>query len=153
MYVGLTPGNIPYAVALARELHSLGVFGRQGPEFNWDFCTQSFIECANDRRAYARFAVNDQNEYVGGIVAHLAPFFFSPEVMAVEDALYVKEDVPKRAATAAMLVKGLVEWASSNNAVLVQTGDIAAIDSHAVYRFYTQIGFEKFGVVYQKRLR
>lgn len=150
--MALVPGNIPYCVALARELHGKGIFGRQGPEFNWDYCTQSFIECANDRRAYARFAVNDENEYVGGIVAHLAPFFFSPELMAIEDALYVKEGVPGRAKTGLMLVRGLCEWAHGVGAVLVQTGDIAAIDSHAVYRFYTHAGFEQFGTVYQKRL-
>jgi len=152
MYVALTPGNIPYCVELARELHALGVFGRQGPPFDWDYCTATFIDVAQDRNSYARFAVNEDNQYVGGVVAHLTPFFFSPHQMVIEDALYVKEGTPKRASVGLMLLRGLEAWAQSCKAVLVQTGDIASIDSHAVYRFYIHAGFEKFGTVYQKRL-
>ena len=151
MYVAMVPGNIPYCVELARELHSLGVFGRQGPEFNWDYCTQQFIRVAESKECYARFAVSDNHEYVGGVVGHLDSFMFSPQLMGLEDALYVKSGTPNRAKVAKMLMKGFTDWAFSNGAVLVQTGDIAAIDSHAVYRFYMQMGFEKFGVVYQKR--
>jgi hypothetical protein len=147
----MVPGNVPYCVALARELHSLGVFGRQGPEFDWDFCTQQFTRVANNKQCYARFAVSDNNEYVGGVMGHLDCFMFSPQLMGLEDALYVKQTTPNRAAVGAMLLRGFCDWCFSNGAVLVQTGDIAAIDSHAVYRFYMHNGFEKFGVVYQKR--
>jgi Acetyltransferase (GNAT) family len=151
MYVAMVPGNIPYCVELARELHSKGVFGRQGPEFDWDYCTAQFIRVAESRSCYARFAVSDNNEYVGGVVGHLDSFMFSSQLMGLEDALYVKEDTPHRAAIGSALLKGFTDWCFHMGAVLVQTGDIAAIDSYAVYKFYMHNGFEKFGVVYQKR--
>jgi len=152
-YVAMVPGNVSYCVALAKELHTLGTFGRQGPEFDWDWCVKQCHRILSSRNYYGRFAVDDSGTYVGGLMGHLDSFMFSPKLMALEDAFYVRAGTPKRAQVGAMLMKGFCEWAFGNGAVLVQTGDIAAIDSHAVYRFYMQMGFEKFGVVYQKRLK
>lgn len=147
----LTLETVPHAVALARELHGLGTFGRHGPEFDWDFCIQQFMRVESNPRYYARFATDDEHDaFIGGVVGHLDTFFFSPKRMALEDAWYVREGVKGRTKIAVTLMRGFMAWAlDDNQAVLVQTGDIAAIDSYAVDNIYRHLGFERFGTVYK----
>ena len=142
--------NIPYCVALAKELHGLGTFGRNGPEFDWDFCTSQFIDVCRNGEYFHRFAVDSDGIYVGGVIGHVMPFIFSPKLMAVEDAWYVREGAEDRTKTAVILMRSFVRWAFDEmNVVLVQTGDIAAIDSMAVDNLYRHLGFKRFGTIYK----
>jgi ribosomal protein S18 acetylase RimI-like enzyme len=146
----LTLEIIPHAVALAKELHGFGTFGQNGPAFDWDFCINQFMWVERNPRYYAHFAANDEGVYVGGVVGHVDTFFFSPEYMALEDAWYVREGVTDRTKIAVKLMRGFMGWALDDmKAVLVQTGDIAAINSLAVDSIYRHLGFERFGTVYK----
>jgi hypothetical protein len=70
--------------------------------------------------------------------------------MALEDAWYVREGTENRTKIAIVLMRGFVSWAlDTMKAVLVQTGDIAAIDSLAVDNIYRHLGFKRFGTVYK----
>lgn len=148
--VKLDAYTVPYAVQLAKELHGLGVFGRTGPDFDWDFTVGQFVKTLRSPYYYTRFAVDDDDVFVGGVVGHVDTFFFSPVLMALEDAWYVREGVENRTKIAVMLMRGFIGWALDEmKAVLVQTGDIAAIDSHAVDNIYRHLGFTRFGTVYK----
>ena len=149
-YVKMDEFNIPHCVAVAKELHGLGTFGRNGPEFDWDFCTHQFIDVCRDGDYYHRFAVTDDGVFVGGVIGHVMPFMFSPKIMAVEDAWYVREGVEDRTKAAVVLMRGFVSWSLDEmGAVIVQTGDIATIDSVAVDNLYRHLGFKRFGTIYK----
>lgn len=149
-YVPMDENNIPYCVAVAKELHGLGTFGRHGPEFDWDFCTAQFIDVCRSKDYYNRFAVDSDGVFIGGVVGHVMPFIFSPKLVAIEDAWYVREGAEDRTKAAVVLMRGFVKWALDEmDAVLVQTGDIAAIDSVAVDNLYRHLGFKRFGTIYK----
>jgi hypothetical protein len=146
----LSMENLPYGVAIARELHSLGTFGQNGPAFDWDFAFLRFRNVCADPHGYMRMAVADDGVYVGAICGHVYPFMFSPRLQGIEDGLYVREGTPKRASIAMNLVRGFIDWClDEKGALLVQTGDIAAINSHAVDTLYRHMGFTRFGTVYK----
>jgi hypothetical protein len=70
--------------------------------------------------------------------------------MALEDAWYVREGAEDRTKTAVYLMKAFIGWGLDDmKAVLIQTGDIASINSHAVYSLYKHLGFKRFGTVYK----
>jgi ribosomal protein S18 acetylase RimI-like enzyme len=105
--------------------------------------------CIDDVNYYFRMA-RDDTGYVGAVCGSVAPFFFSPSLMGVEDAWYVREGTPNRAAIAMRLMRGFVDWClDDKGAVLVQTGDIASIDTLAVDTLYRRMGFTRFGTVYK----
>lgn len=147
--VPLRLDNAANATGLAEELHRLGTFGENGPAFDWDFTLRTMMRVESSPEYYFRLAKQD-DIFVGAVVGHVDTFFFSPALMALEDAWYVREGVPNRTKIAVMLMRGFVAWAlDKKHAVLVQTGDIASIDSHAVYALYQHMGFKKFGTVYK----
>ena len=48
------------------------------------------------------------------------------------------------------LMRGMMHWAIDEcKAVLLQTGDIASIDTVAVWALYNRLGFTRFGAVYK----
>lgn len=149
-FVQMDADNIPYCVAVAKELHGLGTFGQNGPEFDWDFCTYQFIDVCKDSTFFHRFAIDSSGNYVGGLIGHVLPFMFSPRLMALEDAWYVRDGAEDRTKTAVTMMRQFINWAfDEKNAVLVQTGDIASIDSVAVDNIYRHLGFKRFGTVYK----
>ena len=141
--------NLSYAVALARELHGLGKFGEIGPPFDWDTTRRNFTGICLSPNGYFCLAVDDDGTYVGAVCGRVYPFIFSPRLFGLEDAWYVREGTPKRAAIASTLMRGFVNWClDEKGAVLVQTGDVAAIHSHAVDTLYRHLGFKRFGTIY-----
>lgn len=147
--VPLTLDNIPYAVGLARELHALGVFGHDGPEFNWDFCTGTMLMALKDPSYYFRLALVEGN-FVGAVCGKVVPFYFSPKLMGIEDAWYVREGTPKRASIGISLMRGFVSWClDDRGAVLVQSGDVAGIRTVGVDALYRHMGFTRFGTIYK----
>src|SRR5262245_11576631 len=102
--------NIPQCVALARELHNLGTFGYNGPEFDWDYCTAQFIRVCKSPNFFHMFAIDEDERYIGGMIGHVETFMFNPKLMAVEDAWYVREGVKDRAKIAKHLMQSFVNW-------------------------------------------
>ena len=148
-YERLTSSNLAYVAQLGKELYELGAFGQCGPEFDWDFTIRRLEHARNDPNRYLCFAINDDDIFVGGVFGHLECFFCSPKLMAIEDGWYVRAGTPERAKTAMHLMNGFVQWAYANNALLVQSGDIADINSYAVDTLYRHMGFTRFGSIYK----
>jgi len=149
-YVGLTLENIPYAAQLGKELYELGSFGIIGPTFDWDYTIRSLMHARTDPNRYLEFAVDDDGIFVGGVFGHVDAFFCSPKLLGIEDGWYVREGTPSRAKVAMTLMRNFVDWClDERGAVLVQTGDVAAIHSHAVDTLYRHMGFTRFGTIYK----
>jgi hypothetical protein len=141
--------NLSYAVGLAKELHGLGCFGRDGPEFDWDYCRATMLSVMRDPHYYFRLALDDTG-YVGAVCGKVTTFYFSPKLMGVEDAWYVREGTKKRAATGIALMRGFVSWClDTQHAELVQSGDVAGIRTVAVDALYRHMGFTRFGTIYK----
>lgn len=149
MIVPLDMENLSYAVGLAKELHGLGCFGRDGPEFDWDYCRSTMLGVMHDPNYYFRLALDDTG-YVGAVCGKVVTFYFSPRTMGVEDAWYVREGTKKRAAIAMKLMQGFVDWCFGiHDAELVQSGDVAGIRTVAVDALYRHMGFTRFGTIYK----
>ena len=80
--VPLDMENLSYAVGLAKELHGLGCFGRDGPEFDWDYCRSTMLGVMHDPNYYFRLALDDTG-YVGAVCGKVVTFYFSPELWAL----------------------------------------------------------------------
>ena len=145
----LDQNNLAYAVGLARELHGLGTFGTSGPAFDWDFCARTMVHNMHNSFAYFMLA-RDDTGYVGAVVGHVEPFFFSPKLLGIEQAWYVREGTPRRAAIGMQLMRGFVNWCIDEmQATEVQSGDIAGIRTVGVEALYKRLGFTRYGVIYR----
>lgn len=143
-------GNVAYAVQLGRELIEAGTFGLNGPPFEWDYalaCTRNLMRLDT---YYLRLAYNDDGAPCGFVFGHVAPFYHSPKLCAYEDGWFVRPGTKGRTKIAFLLMRGFVSWAlDERRALLVQSGDIASIDSWAVDAAYKKLGFKRFGSVYK----
>lgn len=147
-YVKLDTHNLAYAVGLAKELHALGTFGRDGPEFDWSHCRRTMLGVMNDPNCYFMLA-RDGSGYVGAVCGKVVTFYFSPKLMGIEDAWYVREGTPRRAAIGVRLMRGFVGWCFDRGAVIVQSGDVAGIRTVGVDALYRHMGFTRFGTIYK----
>ena len=142
--------EVAYLVQLGRELVAAGTFGSDGPEFDWNYTLMNTKRTLDLPDYYIRMAWDDDNMPCGFVAGHLTPFFFSPRLMAVEDGWFVRAGTKDRAKIAMRLMKGMMAWAIDEcKAVLLQTGDIASIDTVAVWALYNRLGFTRFGAVYK----
>lgn len=148
-YEMLSRNNLPYAVAIAKELHALGAHNVIGPPFDWDYAYRTFTYVCDSPNNYMQLAVDDDGVYVGAVCGHVDQFMFSPRYFGSEDGWYVREGTPKRAAVAVRLMRGFIDWCDSKHVLYVQTGDIADIHSHAVDTLYRHMGFKRFGTMYR----
>lgn len=141
--------NLAYAVGLAKELHGLGTFGRDGPEFDWNYCMAVLGSTITQPDYYFHLAKVDDT-YVGAVCGRVIPFHFSPRLLGIEDAWYVREGTEKRASIGMKLMMGFVKWCiDDNKAIMVQSGDIAGIRSVAVHALYRHMGFTRYGTLYK----
>jgi hypothetical protein len=144
------PDEVAYLVRLGQELVAAGTFGTDGPAFDWNYTLMSTKRVLDLPDYYIRMAWDDDNMPCGFVAGHLTPFFFSPRLMAVEDGWFVRAGTKDRAKIAMRLMKGMMAWAIDEcKAVLLQTGDIASIDTVAVWALYNRLGFTRFGAVYK----
>jgi hypothetical protein len=147
--VEVDESNVGYAVGLGKELVSASVFGQTGPAFDWGYTLAALRHTAGNPTYFVRLSRTDDGEYTGFVGGHLSPFFFSPERMAIEDAWYVREGTPNRTVVALTLMRAFVLWATEQDAIMVQSGDIANINSVATDALYKRLGFERFGTAYK----
>ena len=145
----MQPDEIAYLVQLGRELVAAGTFGTDGPAFDWNYTLMGTKRVLDLPDYYIRMAWDDDNMPCGFVAGHLTPFFFSPRLMAVEDGWFVRAGTKDRAKIAMRLMRGMMQWSDDKGAVLLQTGDIASIDTVAVWALYNRLGFTRFGAVYK----
>jgi len=144
----VTPKNIAYVVGLGRELQQMGSLN--DVLFDWDYTLRSTARAAADPDYYIRVAMDEDATYCGFVGGHMTPFFFSPRMMGVEDAWFVRPLTKQRTKIAVTLMRGLVTWAlDTKGGVMLQSGDIASIDTVAVDSIYRHIGFRRYGTIYK----
>ena len=148
--VPFTEENVSYAVQLGRELVAAGTFGVTGPEFDWDYTMATTRYLMGLDSYYLRLAYDGNDVACGFVAGHVNPFYFSPKLTATEDAWFVRPGTLERTKIAVKLMRGFVAWAlDERGALLVQSGDIASIDTLAVDSIYKHMGFTRFGTVYK----
>ena len=147
--VSLNPDTLPYAVGLAKELHAIGTFGRDGPSFDWQFCMGTMQAAMVDPNYYMRLALDDTG-YVGAVAGKVTPFYFNPAMLGIEDAWFVREGTASRAAVAVRLMRGFVNWCiDEKGALIVQSGDVAGTRTVGVDALYRRMGFTRFGTIFK----
>lgn len=148
--VPFTEENVAHAVQLGRELVAAGTFGSDGPEFDWEYTLEATRFLMGLDRYYLRIAYDNADAPCGFVAGHVQPFYFSPKLGAFEDAWFVRPDTQGRTKIAVALMRGFVSWAlDERGALLVQSGDIASIDTLSVDSLYKHMGFKRFGTVYK----
>jgi hypothetical protein len=141
--------NVAYCVALCKELMELSSFKTMGYEFDWQFTMQAMQRFSVRHDCYLYMSQLDDGEYTGFVGGHVEPFFFSPRLFGLENAWYVRKLSQGRTIAAIRLMRGFMKWATEEHGVtLIQSGDVAAINSIAVDRLYRHLGFKRFGVIY-----
>ena len=147
--VPLRHSNLAHAVGLAEEMHKLSSFAESGPAFNWGHCRATMLYSMQHPDYYFMLAVED-NEYVGAVCGQVVPFYFSPELLGLEQAWYVRDGTKNRASIGAKLMHGFVDWClDEKHAVMVQSGDVAGIRTVGVDALYRHMGFTRYGAVYR----
>jgi hypothetical protein len=148
--VPVAQDEVAYLVQLGKELVEAGSFGITGPDFDWDYTMKSTRDLLGRADYYIRMAYDDNDRPCGFVAGHVAQFYFSPKILAYEDAWFVREGTPSRAKIAIGLMRGLMHWAlDAQGALLLQSGDIASINSTAVWELYKHMGFTHFGAIYK----
>ena len=109
--VPLTIGNVVNATQLAQEMHRLTAYAQEGPPFDWTYMRNSFTAMVHAPNQFCMLAQDEQGEYIGGVMGRVEPHFFSPELLGIEEAWYVREGVLNRAKTAMELMRAFVHWA------------------------------------------
>lgn len=140
--------NVPYAVGLCEELHGLGSYNHIAFDraHNYGVCANA----ATSQDWFCRIAQDDEGIYTGFVAGYVSPFVFSPKLLAVESAWYVRKGSQMRTRVAVQLMRQFVDWAiNDRKAVHVQTGDVAHIDSLAVDALYRHLGFQRAGTIYK----
>ena len=142
--------NVAYAVQLCKELWAAGTFGVNGPDFDWDYTIAGMRNIVDDPSFYLRLAYDDDDAPCGFVGGNVVQFWFNPKVAAYEQAWFVREGTKGRTKIAVKLMRGFLDWAfDEKGALLVQSGDIASIDSIAVDSLYKHLGFKRYGSVYK----
>ena len=148
--VPVDESNIAYCVQLGRELVEMAHIDDGAPAFDWDYTMATTRAVLQRDDYYIRMAVDEDGTHFGYVGGHVEPFYFSPRVFGVENSWYVREAHPMRTRAGMELMRRFVRWAiDEKNAVMVQSGDIAAINTVAVDAAYRHLGFKRYGVIYK----
>jgi len=140
--------NLPYAVEIIKEFHSLSAMSKY--EFNWDYMYRNGEFILSQPTYFCMLAVDETETYCGIVSAYTTPFFFSPQLQAVETCWYVREGTKERTKIAVKLMKSLIDWAFNEKAVvMLQSGDVACIEPLAVDEMYRRLGFKRYGTIFQ----
>ncbi len=142
--------TVAYAVQLGKEVIEQSQLGILGPDFDWDHSIATVRTYIDNPNQYMRLAFDDDGSVMGFVGGRVVQFFHSPRLMGIEDVWYVRESVVPRAKVGMALMRGFVGWAlDEKKAVLVQSGDVAGINSEAVWALYNHMGFKRFGSIYK----
>jgi len=137
--------NLSSGVMLCKELHDLGTLNVV--PFDVAYAVKQGEDLMTNPNWFVRLAKSN-GKFQGIMMGYVTPFMFSPKIMANESCLFVRQQAKERTKIGSKLVKEFVAWAKSKEAVLIQAGDIACIDSLAIDRFYRAMGFKRAGGIY-----
>lgn len=150
MIVKLDEDNLDAFTRLGGELIALSQFTVTGPEYDHEHSLAVIRNIMQRPDYYIRGALDDDGTACGFVFGHIVHFYFAPVNCAYEDGWYVRPGTKGRMKIGLALMRGFVRWALDDmKAVMVQSGDVANIDSEAVWAAYKAMGFTKFGSIYK----
>lgn len=87
---------------------------------------------------------------VGFIAGSVGPMLFAPDLVAVEETVYVRPDTAKRASVANQLMDGLKAWAfKDKGAAFIRGGETSGMEPRAVDFFFRRNGYKRSGTIYE----
>jgi hypothetical protein len=140
--------NMAYASAIAKELHGLGAMSIY--PFDEAYNRALIAHRMHDPTWWGRLARDTSDtEYCGIMVGNVQTTLFSQARIGVEHALYVRRGTKFRGAIAMKLVRSFVAWCYDvHDCIMVQSGDIASVESEAARALYIRCGFKNYGALY-----
>jgi len=143
-----TLDNMAYGCALGKELHAQGALSYI--PFDESYNRALTAHKMHDPSWWLRLArTTDGGEYCGVMVGNVTSTLFSQRLIGYEQLLYVRKGTKYRGAIALNLVRNFLSWCYTiHGCVMVQSGDVAAINSLAVDALYRHAGFKRFGAIY-----
>ena len=107
--------------------------------------------CMHMPQYFGRLAVLDNGIVCGIVIGSTCHMLFSPQIIGVEETIYVREGTPFRASIAKQLLGAMVTWAfTERNAAFVRAGETSEICPVAVDTFFRSQGFKRAGTLYKK---
>lgn len=94
------------------------------------------------------FVAYSDGVIVGGLVACIAPAWFSTDICTTDIAFYVDKEF-RKSTVAARLVKQYVKWAKRQNAYIIELTVTSEMDTERVKLFFKRMGFREIGAVMQ----
>jgi hypothetical protein len=140
--------NMAYACAIFKELHGLGAMSCYpfDDAYNRALCAHRM----HNPTWWVQLARSvDDTEYCGCMVGNVQMTLFSTARIGVEHALYVRRGTKFRGAIAFNLVRSFLSWCYDvHDCIMVQSGDIASVESEATRALYIRCGFKNYGALY-----
>lgn len=90
---------------------------------------------------------------IGMLGAFIHAPFFTDDKIASDYTFYVVPEHRRKGRAAILLVRAFEQWAFDNGAVDIVPGVSTMIDGESTAKFYTKLGYEKYGDTFIKRLR
>jgi len=147
--IEVTEHTLPWLVAIGREL--VASQSAYSMPFDDAWTEKMARSCMTRDDYFGRLAVLPSGIVCGLIVGSTTPMLFSPQIMAVEETIFVREGTSFRASIAKQLLTALTEWAFEvRNASFIRAGETSKICPKAVNAFFRSQGFSHAGTLYKK---
>lgn len=142
-----TVNDLAAMLVLGRRMHA------ESPRFNllqYDEGKVSLLlHTALDSNAYfLMVAEHADGQVIGGLIAYIAPMWFSTDEVASELALFIDQD--RRGGWAAIrLLREFITWAAGMGAKQTVAGISTGIDIDTTAQLYRAAGFKQVGHLFE----
>ena len=149
--VAVSEETLPALVEIGRELVNSQTAYPMLFDARW---TEGIARtCMNLPNYFCHMAVLDDGTVCGFIVGSTCHMLFSPQVMGVEETIYVRQGTPFRTSIAKQLLTAMVHWAFvDRHASFIRAGETSEICPKAVDAFFRSQGFKRAGTLYKKEV-
>lgn len=139
-----TADDLPTLLAMASAMHA------ESPRYrDIEFAEDKLRELIQQLHDYPVSCILLVAESAGGIVGmlwgYLVEYFFSRELMATDQLLYVSPE-HRRGRTARRLVKAFEQWGAERGARNIQLGVSSGINNDGCAHFYERMGYHVTGI-------
>lgn len=143
-----TLDDVPRIIALGQQIHAASTY--QNTPFNPNAVSLKAVMMI--RRDFSTILLAEQDGAPVGILpAWISPSFFSNELIACEQVIYVSPEY-RRYRHGIALIRAYVAWAKLNNAQDIRIGNIGGMTDDDNYgRLLARLGFTRTGGMYVMR--
>lgn len=143
-------GDIPDLLPLCRQFHAESPVHSQLP-YDEPTVITLLTNTISDSSWLAQVAIDDDDAIIGMSLHYCMVSWFSTALEAGDLAFYVIPE--KRGGRAALkLLGGILRWFETSGALRLQQGITTGINDDAAERFFAKMGFERSGVLVQRRV-